>query len=86
MTHAAAAHLGITLSCGSLQECKSCVRAKAHQHNVSKEVSDNRTMEFNERVMHNLSMIKVPNTKEFEGIKINKPNWHLMVDEVSKFK
>ncbi len=38
----------------------------------------------NREVFHDLSKIKVPD--EFEGITIAKSNWHLMVDEASKFK
>ncbi len=85
MTHAAAAHLGMTLLRGALPVCKSCAMAKAHQHNIPKDISnDSKALKFNGRVFHDLSKIKVPD--EFEGITTAKSNWHLMVDEASKFK
>ncbi len=85
MTCAAAAHLGITLSSGALPVCESCAMAKAYQLNILKDVSNNnKVLELNGTVFHNISKIKVPD--EFKGITIAKSNWHLMVDEASKFK
>ncbi len=84
---AVAKQLGVELSRGSMPTCELCAMAKAHQHNVPKEVnSDKKVTEFNGRVMQDISVIKVPEKEEFEGVRINKPNWHLMVDKASKFK
>ncbi len=85
MTHAAAFHLGMTLSRGALPVCESCAMAKAHQGKILKDISDDsKALKFNGQVCHNLSTIKVPD--EFKGITIAKSNWNLMVDEASKFQ
>ena len=87
MTRAAATHLGMALSCGSLAVCKSCAMAKAQQRNVPKVVDNERkAKEFNGRVMHDLAKIKVQEEDGYAGATINKSNWHLLVDEVMKFK
>jgi hypothetical protein len=87
MTRAVAKQLGVELSRESKPTCESCAMAKAHQRNVPKEVhSDKKATEFNGQVMHDISVIKVLKKEDFEGVRINKPNWHLMVDEASKFK
>jgi hypothetical protein len=85
MTHAATTHLGMTLLQGVLPVCKSCAIAKANQRNIPKVVSDkSKATKFNGRVYHNLAKIKLP--KEFEGVTITKSNWHILVDEATKFK
>jgi hypothetical protein len=38
---------------------------------------------FNGRVYQDLAKIKVP--EEFEGVTITKSNWHILVDEATKF-
>ena len=51
----------MNLSCGTLPVCELCAIAKAKQKNVPKEASGtNKATEFNSRVFHDLSKIKVP--------------------------
>ncbi len=69
-----AKYLGIEILRGAMPECELCTMAKAHQQNVPKEVTvDRKATEFNGRVMHDISIVKVPNLEEYEGIRINKP-------------
>ncbi len=85
MTCAAATHLGMTLLQGALPVCESCAIAKANQRNIPNGISDeSKATKFNGRVYHNLAKIKVP--EEFEGVTITKSNWHILVDEATKFK
>ncbi len=61
--------------------------AKAQQRNVPTVVDNERkAKEFNGRVVHDLAKIKVPEEDGYAGATINKSNWHLLVDEVTKFK
>jgi hypothetical protein len=85
MTRAAATHLGMILLRGALPVCESCAIAKANQRNTPKGISDkSKANKFNGRIYHNLAKIKVP--EEFEGVTITKFNWHILVDEATKFK
>jgi hypothetical protein len=78
-----AAQLGMELLWTGFATCESCAFGKAQQRNVPKESSGEKATTFNERVGHDLSKIKVP-----EGlyVTINKPNWHIMVNQLSGFK
>jgi hypothetical protein len=78
-----AAQLGMELFWTGFATCESCVIGKAQQHNVSKESSGEKATTFNRRVDHDLSKIKVP---EGLDVTINKPNWHIMADQLSGFK
>ncbi len=82
-THKTAAQLGMELSQTEFATCESCAIGKVQQRNVPKESLGEKVTTFNGRVGHDLSKIKVP-----EGLDatINKPNWHIMVDQSSGFK
>ena len=76
----------MALSRGSLAVCESCAMAKAQQRNVPKVVDDeHKAKEFSGRVMHDLAKIKVPEEDGYADATINKINWHLLVNEVTKF-
>jgi hypothetical protein len=79
-----AEQLGMVLSRTGFQTCKACAIGKAQQHNISKEATgDYKAITFNGRVGHDLSKIKAPEGME---VRINKLNWHMLVDEMSGFK
>ncbi len=78
-----AAQLGMELSRTGFATCESCAIGKAQQRNVPKESLGDKVTTFNGRVGHDLSKIKVP---EGLDITINKPNWHIMVDQSLGFK
>ncbi len=82
-THKTATQLGMALSRTGFATCESCAIGKAQQHNVPKDSSGEKETNFNGRVSHDLSKIKVP---EGLDVTINKPNWHIMVDQLSGFK
>ncbi len=72
----------------SLARCftymQGCAIAKVNQRNIPKGISDSKATKFNGWIYHNLAKIKVP--EEFEGVTITKSNWHILVDEATKFK
>ncbi len=78
-----AAQLGMELSRAGYATCESCAIGEAQQRNVPKESSGEKATTFNGRVGQDLSKIKVP---EGLDVTINKPNWHIMVDQLSGFK
>jgi hypothetical protein len=51
--------------------------------NISKEATGDKATTFNRRVGHDLSKIKALEGME---VRINKSNWHILVDEMSGFK
>ena len=63
--------------------CENCAVAKAQQENVYKESNGKRATEPNERWYHGIVTIK--STRK-GGIKVNKPVWHIMVDEATGMK
>jgi hypothetical protein len=84
-TRLTAKYLGMNLSHGTLPVCKLCAIAKVKQKNVPKETSGmNKATEFNDRVFHDLSKIKVP--EELGQIEIAKSNWHIAVDKALGYK
>jgi hypothetical protein len=78
-----AEQLGMELSRTGFGTCKSCAIGMAKQCNIPKESTVEKATAFNGHVGHDLSKIKVP---EELNIVISKPNWHIMVDELSGFK
>jgi hypothetical protein len=78
-----AAQLGMELSRTAFQTCEACAIGKAKQHNIPKEASREKATIFNGRVGHNLLKIKAPEGME---VRINKSNWHIMVDKATGFK
>jgi hypothetical protein len=78
-----AAQLGMELSLTGFAMCESCAIGKVQQHNVPKESPGEKATTFNGRVGHDLSKIKVP---EGLDVTINKPNWHIAVDQLLIFK
>ena len=82
-TRKIAAQLGLTLSRTGFQTCEACAIGKAQQRNISKEATEGKATTFNGRVGHDLAKIKAPEGME---VRINKPNWHILVDEMSGFK
>jgi hypothetical protein len=78
-----AAQLRMELSRTGFATCESCAIGKAQQFNVPKESLGEKATTFNGRVDHNLSKIKVP---EGLDVIINKPNWHIMVNQLLGFK
>jgi hypothetical protein len=77
------AQLRMELSWTGFATCESCAIGKAQQRNVPKESLGEKATTFNGRVGHNLSKIKVP---EGLDVTINKPDWHIMVDQSLGFK
>ncbi len=82
-TRKTAAQLGMELSWPEFTMCESCAIGKAQQHNVPKELLGKKATTFNGRMGLDLSKIKVP---EGLDVTINKPNWHIMVDQLLGFK
>jgi hypothetical protein len=82
-TRKIAAQLGMELSRTGFAMCESCAIGKAQQRNVPKESSGEKVTTFNGRVGHDLSKIKVPKRLD---VTINKPNWHIMVNQSLGFK
>ncbi len=77
------AQLGMELYCTRFAMGESCAIGKAQHCNVPKESLGEKATTFNGRVGHDLSKIKVP---EGLDVTINKPNWHIMVDQSLGFK
>jgi hypothetical protein len=77
------AQLGMELSRTGFATCESCAIRKAQQCNVPKESFGEIASTLNRRVGHDLSKIKVP---EGLDVTINKPNWHIMVNQLLGFK
>ncbi len=78
-----AAQLEMEFSRTGFAMCESCAIGKAQQRNVPKESLGEKATTFNGRLGHDLSKIKVP---EGLDVTINKPNWHIMVDQSLGFK
>jgi hypothetical protein len=84
-TRMTAKYLGKNLLRGSLPVCKSYAIAKAKQRFFPKETSgENKAMEFNGQVFHDLAKIKV--LEKLGEIEIARLNWHILFDKVTGYK
>jgi hypothetical protein len=75
--------LGHVLTRGNMKKCEACAVAKAKQKNVPKETKHKRAVAVNGRVYLDISTIKAPRKSK---VKVTKPNWRLMVDEMTGLK
>jgi hypothetical protein len=78
----AAAELGIEITCGTIQVCKTCAMAKAKQKNIPKEKYHEPATSDGCRVSLDIATIKKPK----EGPNVTKQNWHILVDEATQLK
>jgi hypothetical protein len=75
----------MNLSRGLLPVCEACTIAKAKQRKVPKKtLGENKATEFNGRIFHNLSKIKVP--EELKKFEIAKSHWHILINKATGFK
>ena len=68
---------------GPLQTCVPCTKAKAKQKNTCKESDAEKATVSNGRIYLDISTIRAPKASK---IKVNNPNWLMMVDERSGMK
>jgi hypothetical protein len=83
MTQEATKNMGWILT-GPWKECASCAVGKAKQKNVPKESEHAPATKEEEenRVFLDIATVKKPK----DGLKVNKPNWRIMVDERTGMK
>ena len=82
-TRAAANHLGIKITRGTLKVCEACARAKAKQKNVPKyNATHELELAFPTRVFMDIATVKTPEGQP----QVTKPNWHIIVDEATNMK
>ena len=58
--------------------------AKAKQKNVPKVTTDNKAAVFNGQVSHDIAFLKL--LKNITRVEINRGNWHIAIDDASRFK
>jgi hypothetical protein len=77
------AQLGMEVFRTAFQTCEACAIGKAKQRNIPKEALREKATIYNGRADHNLLKINAPEGME---VTMNKSNWHILVDEATRFK
>ncbi len=82
-TRETAAALGILITRGALQTCKSYAISKARQKNINEESTGEKAVKYNGRVYHDIATIKESEEDKSLGQKMV---WHITAEETVNFK
>ncbi len=82
-TQKTAVALNMQITRGSLKTCEPCAVAKARQMNVNSKSKRKKAEKFNERVYHDIAIVKKSNNDKKLGCK---SVWHVIAEEMVNFK